>query len=131
MHRLLFFCPPPTMLPPEDTHEIDVDAVAALLGGSDAATIRLIDCREPDEHALCRIEGADLIPLSRFAEESAHRLPDPTDDSAPALIVYCHHGMRSLNATRFLRQKGHRRVWSLRGGIDAWSQEIDPSVPRY
>lgn len=123
------------MLPAEDSWEIGAAETAALLR-SDPGAIRLIDCREEDEFAICRIEGADLVPLSRFAEESARKLPPPGENDGEAgdprpIVVYCHHGMRSLSATRFLRQRGHRRVWSLHGGIDAWSLEIDPRVPRY
>ncbi len=117
------------MLPTEDTYEVSVSETAALLASDDQA-IRLIDCREEDEHAFCRIEGAELIPLSRFAELAPARLLPPDGESSP-VIVYCHHGMRSLSATQFLRQKGLRQVWSMRGGIDAWSNEIDPEVRRY
>ncbi len=90
--------------------------------------LRLIDCREPDEFAICRIESATLSPLSRFADHADGLVSDAT---AEPLVIYCHHGMRSLQATRFLRQKGHGAVWSLAGGIDRWSIEIDPAVPRY
>jgi len=87
---------------------------------------RLIDCREEDEWHLCRIDGAKLMPLSRFAEVTS-LLPDLGEH----LIVYCHHGMRSLHATQFLRQQGFANTQSLHGGIDLWSEMIDPSVARY
>lgn len=116
------------MLPSEEDFEISVTEAKALLedGNQD---FRLVDCREEDEFQHCRIEGAELVPLSRFAELAASRLLQAPD--ATPIIVYCHHGMRSMSATQFLRQKGRLRVWSLRGGIDAWSTEIDPTVPRY
>ena len=117
------------MLPSPQDWEITVEDASAVLAEGEMA-IRLIDCREDDEFAYCRIEGAELLPLSRFAEECARRFLDAAEDERP-VIVYCHHGMRSLSATHFLRQKGYRQVWSLRGGIDAWSKLIDPSVPRY
>ncbi|MCB1061778.1 MAG: rhodanese [Verrucomicrobiae bacterium] len=117
------------MFPSEDSHEITVAETAAILA-DDTQAFRLVDCREEDEHAYCRIEQAELIPLSRFAEMASARLLPPTDESLP-IIVYCHHGMRSMSATQFLRQKGLRQVWSMRGGIDAWSHEIDPKVRRY
>lgn len=85
----------------------------------------LVDCREADEWEVCRIDGARLIPLSRFAELASQQLTPDTP-----VVVYCHHGMRSLRATHWLRQKGFQ-AWSLAGGIDAWSIEIDPAVPRY
>jgi rhodanese-related sulfurtransferase len=87
----------------------------------------LLDCREPDEHALCRIEGARLLPLATWA--SAYPGQFPAADTP--LVVYCHHGFRSLQATRFLRQHGHVLARSLAGGIDAWSRAIDPAVPLY
>ena len=116
------------MLPSEEEFEISVANAASLLK-DDAQEIRLVDCREEDEFQFCRIEGAELVPLSRFAELAASRLLE-VPDSTP-VIVYCHHGMRSMSATQFLRQKGRHRVWSLRGGIDAWSTEVDLTVPRY
>ncbi len=89
----------------------------------------LIDCREEDEFHLCRIEPGRLWPLSNFIEaSSAFR---EGDDSMAPVVVYCHHGVRSMNATQFLRQSGSQNVWSLAGGIDRWSIEIDPTVLRY
>ncbi len=89
--------------------------------------LRLIDCREADEWHVCRIEGAQLIPLSSFVENAPGRLPD----KAEHLVVYCHHGVRSMRATLWLRQQGYAKTQSLRGGIDLWSELIDSSVPRY
>jgi rhodanese-related sulfurtransferase len=116
-------------LPPPDALEIAPAELHALLEDSGTSALRLVDCREPDEHAICRIEGAELIPLSRFGEEAARRLLGE-EDPRP-LVVYCHHGMRSLHATAFLRERGRRETWSLSGGIDLWSRQIDPEVPRY
>jgi len=116
------------MLPSTDVHEIEPDHLHRVLGDEATTSVRLVDCREDDEFALCRIEGAELIPLSGFAESAPSRLVH--DDAAP-VVVYCHHGVRSLQATRFLRSQGLDRVWSLAGGIDRWSREIDPKVPRY
>ena len=117
--------------PETSNPEVLPSQVAAALAEDDwRDKIRLIDCREEDEFALCQIDGAELIPLSRFAEEGPAKLVDAGDDSRN-IMVYCHHGMRSLQATQFLRQKGQASVWSMQGGIDAWSTEIDPQVPRY
>lgn len=88
---------------------------------------RIIDCREEDEFAICRIEGAELIPLSRFATDAPARL---SGEEGP-IVIYCHHGMRSLHATRFLRERGLGKCWSLAGGIERWATEIDESIPRY
>src|SRR5271157_4366309 len=84
----------------------------------------LLDCREPWEHEAARIEGATLIPM-RQVPQSLERIPKDVP-----VVVYCHHGMRSLNVTGWLRQRGIE-AQSLRGGIDCWSLEIDPTVPRY
>jgi rhodanese-related sulfurtransferase len=115
---------PLTPHPDPTTAEISPEATAAWLAEAPAA-FQLIDCREPDEWALCRIEGATLIPLSQFAERA---LPALSPDRP--VVVYCHHGMRSLRATQWLRHKGVN-AWSLAGGIDAWSEVIDEDVPRY
>jgi len=111
------------MLPSTEENEITAADLQPIL-----EEVRLIDCREDDEFAHCRIEGADLVPLSRFAELSLSILSP--DDERP-VVVYCHHGMRSMNATQYLRQRGLEKVWSLAGGIDHWSITIDPDVPRY
>jgi len=105
--------------------EISPAAVAALRAAGESFT--LVDCREQDEWRVCRIEGAELIPLSRFAETARRRFDDP----AHRVVIHCHHGMRSANAAHFLRQSGLPHVWSMAGGIEAWSLEIDPAVPRY
>lgn len=115
------------LLPSEEEWEMEPGHLAAIFNDPASPVFRLIDCREEDEFALCRIVTAELIPLSRFAEEAPRRL----EGEPRPLIIYCHHGMRSLRATHFLRQKGFSRVWSLAGGIDRWSDEIDPAVPRY
>ena len=116
------------MFPAIDEFEIDVVGLNALLESGES--LRLVDCREEDEFALNRIDGAELIPLSQFAELAPAKLIDDEVERPPVLI-YCHHGMRSLQATHFLRQHGLEKVWSVAGGIDAWSLEIDPEVPRY
>ena len=101
-----------------DTHEL-------LTAGDDA--VRLIDCREQDEWDICHIDGAELMPLTRFGEEAEAKLQDATQ----RLIIYCHHGMRSLRAASWLRQKGFDKVQSMAGGIAAWSDYVDPEMPRY
>jgi adenylyltransferase/sulfurtransferase len=84
----------------------------------------LVDCRQEWEHQLCRIEGAKLVPLNMLPMSLAEF------DGADDVVVYCHHGRRSLDAVAYLRQQGVN-ARSLRGGIEQWSVEIDPSVPRY
>jgi rhodanese-related sulfurtransferase len=88
----------------------------------------LIDVREPGEFQLARIGGAELIPMRSVPAELA-RL-DAQADEAP-LIVFCHHGVRSLNVVQWLREQGVDACQSMAGGIDRWSIEIDSTVPRY
>lgn len=88
----------------------------------------LIDVREPNEFQLARIPGAELIPMRTVPAELS-RL-DAQADQAP-LIVFCHHGVRSLNVVHWLREQGVDACQSMAGGIDRWSLEVDPLVPRY
>jgi rhodanese-related sulfurtransferase len=90
--------------------------------------LHLIDVREPNEFAMARIEGSELIPMRQVPGEL--QALEARADEAP-LIVFCHHGVRSLNVVNWLRQQGVEACQSMAGGIDAWSLGIDPSVPRY
>jgi rhodanese-related sulfurtransferase len=90
--------------------------------------LHLIDVREPYEFAQAAIAGARLIPMRQVPAELQDL--DASADGAP-LIVYCHHGVRSLNVVHWLREQGVEECVSMAGGIDAWSLLIDPSVPRY
>lgn len=85
----------------------------------------VIDVREPYEWRIGRIEGSRLVPLSRFAA-SVGELPRDRE-----LVIYCHHGARSRAAGEYLAEQGLTGIWNLTGGIDRWSAEVDPSVPRY
>jgi sulfur-carrier protein adenylyltransferase/sulfurtransferase len=85
----------------------------------------LIDVREPHEWQIARIEGATLIPLNSLPERVGEL------DSSREIVLQCHHGQRSMRALEFLQQAGFRKLLNLRGGIEAWSREVDPSVPRY
>lgn len=85
----------------------------------------IVDVREPDEHATCKIPGAILVPLQTLPERF-----DELDRTA-TLVLQCHHGRRSLMALEFLREKGFANLINLTGGIDAWSCEVDSSVARY
>ncbi|HEV2912086.1 MAG TPA: rhodanese-like domain-containing protein [Pyrinomonadaceae bacterium] len=87
--------------------------------------LRLVDVRESAEYALARIEGAELLPLSRF-NQWAHSL-DPDDE----IVVICHHGIRSAHVCAALASEGFRKLYNLAGGIDRWSQEVDAEVPQY
>jgi rhodanese-related sulfurtransferase len=85
----------------------------------------LIDVRTPEEFALCRLPGAQLHPAAQIAEWSKTLDPDAE------ILIYCHHGIRSLHAMMYLTARGFKRVMHLRGGLDAYSLRADPSVPRY
>lgn len=85
----------------------------------------LIDVREPWEYNIAKIEGAQLIPLGTLSAE--FKKLDPKSE----IVIHCKMGMRSMDATQFLLQQGFTNVKNLTGGIIAWSQHIDPSIPIY
>ena len=88
--------------------------------------IIVLDVREPWELDVASISGSKHIPMGDIPGRFNQEL-DPDDH----IVVVCHHGVRSMNVTAWLRQQGFEKVQSLSGGIDAWSREIDPAVPRY
>ena len=104
---------------------IDVRSVHELLESGEE--ILLLDCREADEHARCRIAGAKLLPMgelqSRIAELEPFR--------QRRIIVHCHRGGRSLKVTQWLRAQGFAQTQNMQGGIDAWALLVDTSLPRY
>ena len=85
----------------------------------------VIDVREPHEWEIARIPGATLIPLNTLPARLAEL------DSSREIVLHCHHGQRSMRALEYLRGSGFRKLKNLKGGIDAWSKEVDPTVPRY
>ena len=87
---------------------------------------RLIDVREPWEFDTAHVEGGVLMPMGEVAAR-AHLELDPDEH----LLVLCHHGVRSMNVTAWLRQQGFEKAQSMRGGIDAWARRVDGSVPVY
>jgi rhodanese-related sulfurtransferase len=87
----------------------------------------LLDVRRPDEHETAALPGSVLIPLDELEE----RFEEIAAPAGATLVAYCHHGVRSLSAAALLERLGLAGVLSLRGGIDAWSREVDPAVPRY
>jgi molybdopterin/thiamine biosynthesis adenylyltransferase/rhodanese-related sulfurtransferase len=90
-----------------------------------AGDVDLLDVREPHEWEIGRIPGARLVPLATLPEAL------PTLDSAHDIVVHCKSGVRSAKAVRQLQAAGFRRVWNLAGGILRWSDEVDPTVPKY
>src|SRR6476659_11398515 len=85
----------------------------------------LIDVREAFEFEIARIDGAKLIPLGEIGDRADELRRGPT------IVVHCHSGQRSAQAVRLLQQRGFSNVYNLDGGIDAWSDQIDPNVPKY
>jgi len=115
-------------LMPELPLEIDVAAAQALLNdGPHPTKCLLLDCRTPEEHGIAAIAGAKLLPMQEITERVAELEPWRNEQ----IVVHCHHGMRSLKVTQWLREQGFSQATSMRGGIDAWSTTIDAQVPRY
>jgi rhodanese-related sulfurtransferase len=104
--------------------EITCEDLKHRLDSGDA--LRIVDCREPWEHDLVRLADSGHIPMNDTPERV-----DEYRAFAETVIVYCHHGVRSLHVATWLRSQGVANVLSLRGGIDAWSLSIDPGLPRY
>jgi rhodanese-related sulfurtransferase len=105
-------------------YEISAEEVKSKLDAGDAFT--LLDVREPWEFETAKIAGAKLIPMGDVPSR-AHQELDPDDQ----IVVVCHHGVRSMNVTVWLRQQGFEKAQSMRGGIDAWSRRVDGKVPLY
>jgi molybdopterin/thiamine biosynthesis adenylyltransferase/rhodanese-related sulfurtransferase len=103
--------------------EIEPHQVAEMLKND--AQVQLIDVREPHELEISRIEGADLIPLGSLASEM-HEL-----DSTQEIILICRSGSRSARALEILVGAGFEKIKNLRGGINAWAEQVDPSLPHY
>ena len=120
------FCGTRTRVPAarhEGVREVAPRELAARIQRGDPLDV--IDVREPYEWRIGRIEGARMIPLGRIGASMAE-LPRDRE-----IVLYCHHGVRSLAAAEFLASQGFDGVWNLSGGIDRWSAEVDPSVPTY
>jgi len=105
-------------------YEISPEDVKAKLDHQDRFT--LLDVREPWEIETAKIPGAKLIPMGDIPSR-AHQELDPEDE----IVVLCHHGVRSMNVTVWLRQQGFEKTRSMRCGIDAWSRRVDGEVPMY
>ena len=84
----------------------------------------ILDVREPHEYQICNLNGY-LIPLGDLPKR-VNEL-----DSSREIVAHCRSGKRSADAVNFLRQAGFRKIWNLKGGVLAWSDEVDPSMPKY
>jgi rhodanese-related sulfurtransferase len=105
-------------------YEISAEDVQGKLDAGERFT--LLDVREPWEFQRAKISGAKLMPMGDVPAR-AHQELDPDDH----IVVVCHHGVRSMNVTVWLRQQGFERAQSMHGGIDAWSRRVDQKVPIY
>jgi rhodanese-related sulfurtransferase len=97
----------------------------SLLQGAPEARPLLIDVREPWEFQLASIAGSTHLPMG----EIPSRIQEI--DSTHPTVVICHHGVRSLQVVAYLERQGFENLHNLQGGIDAWSREVDPTVPFY
>ena len=105
--------------------QITPAALAAWLADAGRAKPLLLDVREPWEHQTARIEGSKLVPLGEVAERLGEL------DQQQEVVAICHHGGRSMQVAMFLEKNGFSKVHNLSGGMDAWSKNVDPSVPVY
>jgi adenylyltransferase/sulfurtransferase len=104
--------------------EVSVQEMKRALENSSLG-IQVLDVREPDEYAIAHVDGVPLVPMSELVQRLSELNPEQ------AYYIHCHSGGRSMRAVQFLRQQGFKSVKSVKGGITAWSREIDPSVPTY
>lgn len=112
---------------PESNNELEISVHDVQRLRDQKAKMLLLDVRQPQEYEHVNIEGATLIPLPQLAARLSELEPHRNDP----IVIYCHHGGRSMQATMFLRQQGFANVKNMTGGIDAWSLQIDPAKPRY
>ncbi len=103
--------------------EITAEELKARL--TSGTRVALVDVREPWEWDLCRLEGARHIPMGEIPARYLELEPDDE------VVVYCHVGQRSAMVVQFLRQQGFQKAVNLRGGIEAWARQVDPTLRRY
>ncbi len=106
---------------------IEIDCLSVKTKLDSADSFLLLDCREQNEWNHVHIEGANLLPMSEIQD----RVSELDDHRNSDVVVYCHHGSRSLQVARWLQQQGFSRVFNMTGGIDGWAQQVDTSLVRY
>jgi rhodanese-related sulfurtransferase len=104
-------------------YEIQPEEVKRMQDAAEEFTF--LDCREPWEYQTAHVANTTLIPMQDIPARIQELDPDEH------IVVICHHGMRSMNVTAWLRQQGYEKTQSVAGGIDRWSRQVDPSVPIY
>lgn len=107
-------------------YEITTQQLSELLTAESSENFVLLDVREPWEFEVAHVQGSTLIPMGDVPSRAFNEL-----DPNARIVTLCHHGVRSMNVAVWLRNQGFESAQSLRGGIDAWSAEVDPTVPRY
>ncbi len=107
-------------------YEIATHELRELLSGDGNSSCILLDVREKWEFEEARIEGSILMPMGEVPARANQELDPDTH-----IVAICHHGMRSMSVTAWLREQGFERAQSLSGGIDAWSAQVDQSISRY
>ena len=107
-------------------YEITPSQLASILAEPESEQVVLLDVREPAEHAVARIAGSILMPMGDVPGRANQEL-----DPDAHIVAICHHGVRSMNVAVWLRNQGFEKTQSLRGGIDAWSALVDPTIARY
>jgi rhodanese-related sulfurtransferase len=105
--------------------EITTTELSTQIANGKPKDLVLLDVREPWEYETAKIEGSVLVPMGDIPGRVQELDPEAH------IVTICHAGMRSMNVAVWLRNQGIEKVQSLRGGIDAWSREVDPKVPRY
>ncbi len=113
------------LLMPSASIQLSATELAGWLRGANPPM--LLDVREEEEHRFAALPDSKLVPLGQIPDRVAEL--DAWKDRD--IVVYCHHGVRSLHAIGWLRQQGFHKLRNLSGGIDAWSREVDSTVPRY
>ena len=111
-----------TVNDPSPIRQLSAPELKALI--ESGTPFHLVDVRTNEERALARIDGSHLL------DQSRHDALLSLDPDTP-IVFQCHHGIRSQHAAEYFRRQGFRNLYNLVGGIDAWSQLVDPAVPRY
>jgi adenylyltransferase/sulfurtransferase len=113
------------MLAGPDPELFDVEPREVAAWRAAGRPLVLLDVRSPEEHAFTALADSTLVPLADLEQRLGELDPEAE------IVVYCHYGPRSTYATHLLRERGFARAWNLAGGIDAWSEDVDPAVVRY
>lgn len=113
--------------PNSNSHPMEIDCISVKRKIEAGDDFEFLDCREQNEYEFVRIEGARLVPMSTIQET----VIELEQIKQKEVIIHCHHGGRSLQVARWLRQMGFENAKSMAGGIDQWALEIDTTLERY